>query len=338
MKKSFSTTGVLARLAFWLFLAAVVAITAVVMFSDSGKVLQLLGQINPGWLPLIIGSVLFNYLLRFIKWQFFLGQVGVKVPLKSNLWVFFSAFTMVLSPGKIGELVKSFLLRGRHAVPVAKTAPVVMAERVTDLLGLVILCLIGFSQFAFGGRTIFFAAALMVMSIIMITRPRLWQAIDRFFARFSALSRFRRPIMVIQSSTSDLFTLKSLFFTVPLSAISWAGEGLALYLIFRALNVDLPMLLLISVFAHAFSSIVGALSFLPGGLLVTEGALGMFFIYVNVADAQAVSATFLIRAVTLWFAVILGTAVFLLGHTRDDLAALAMIGDNSSQEASDHEK
>lgn len=325
MKKSFSTSSILTRLAFWLFLAVVVAVTATAMFSDFGRVVALFKTIEISWLPLIIASVLFNYLLRFGKWCFFLRIVEVRIPLRENLWVFFSAFTMVLSPGKIGELVKSFLLKARFNIAASKTAPVVMAERLTDLLGLMTLCFIGFTQFAFGGKTLLVVGLLLLAIIVLLTREKFWAMIDHLLARFKGLSRFRRPVKVIQESTRDLFSFKSLFIATLLSAVSWAGEGLALYLIFRAMNVEIPSLLLLSVFAHAFSSIVGALSFLPGGLLVTEGAMGMFFVYATIPDAQAISATFLIRAVTLWFAVILGTVVFLLGHTREDLAALQIV-------------
>lgn len=320
------------RLGFWLFIASVAAITAVAIFSDYDRVLNLLKAIEPGYLPLIMAAVLFNYLLRFGKWCYFLSIIQVRIPWRTNLWVFFSSFTMVLSPGKIGELVKSFLLRGRFNIPVAKTGPVVIAERLTDLLGLIVLCLIGFSQFAFGGSTIFMVAALILLLIISFTRPAFWQLVAKVLNRFERLAKLKKPVKTIEESTRDLLSLRALLFTTPLSALSWAGEGVALYLIFQALQVELPGLLMIAIFAHAFSSIVGALSFLPGGLLVTEGTLGMFFVFVKIADAQALSATFLIRAVTLWFAVILGTLVFLFGHRREDLAALQLIGTSEVEE------
>lgn len=88
------------------------------------------------------------------------------------------------------------------------------------------------------------------------------------------------------------------------------------------MGLELQNLLAVSLFAHAFSSIAGAISFLPGGLLVAEGSMGAFFVYAKVPDATAVSAIFLIRAVTLWFAVILGTVVFMLGYNQSDLQAL----------------
>ncbi len=322
MKKEISLTPILFRLGIWLSLAAVLFVTAAAMFSDYRRVIELIGSVSPGWLGLIISSVLFNYALRFAKWKFFLGILGVKVPLKLNLWVFFSAFTMVLSPAKLGELVKSLLLKTRMGIPVATTAPIVMAERLTDLIGLLILCAIGFSRFTFGGHTLIVAATVLGVGILLVTRPGFWQAVDRLLSMHHRLIRFRNTARMIADSSRTLLTLKSLMISVPLSTVSWAGEGVALYLIFRAMGLEIDNLLAIAVFAHAFGSIAGALSFLPGGLLVTEGAMGMFFVFVSIPDAMAVSATFLIRALTLWFAVILGTMVFVAGHRRSDLQVL----------------
>jgi uncharacterized protein (TIRG00374 family) len=327
--KAFSINMIMWRLALWLGVALILFITAAAILTDYHKVISLLGTISPGYLLAIIASVLFNYALRFIKWNYFLGIVGVSVPFKLNLWIFFSAFTMVLSPAKIGELVKSFLLKSRLGIAVGRTAPVVVAERLTDLLGLLILCAIGFSQFAFGGKTLALLAVIMTGGILALTRPSFWRILDHLLSGKAKLNKIRESIKAMQQSTRDLLSLKSLAVTVPISALSWGGEGFALYLIFKSMGLQLASLLPISLFAHAFSSIAGAVSFLPGGLLVAEGTMGAFFVYVGVPDAAAVSATFLIRAVTLWFAVILGTIVFMLGYNQSDLQALQRDNDNS---------
>ena len=189
----------------------------------------------------------------------------------------------------------------------------------------------GSSHFAFGGGTILTASLLIGCGVLLMTRPAFWHWIDRaLIQRFARLQRFRPSLRVLEESTGNLLSLTALGLMVPMSALSWAGEGLALYFIFGALGVDRPELLGISLFAHAFSSILGALSFIPGGLFVTEGTLGMFFVYVGIAREQAVSATLLIRAVTLWFAVILGTIVFLFGRRPDDLPAFTARGGGRS--------
>lgn len=308
------------NMAFWLVMVLLGFVTVTALFADLDKVQNLLLAVPPSYMVIMLCAVLFNYVLRFGKWCLFLRQLDLHVPWRDNVWVFFSAFTMVLSPAKLGEVVKSLFLKGRFGYPVARTAPIVMAERVTDLLGLLILTGYGWSRFAYGGATLVIMGLLLLCGILLLSRKFFWSTLDRrVLARIPRLAGLRRPLQVIEESTVNLFSLRSLALTVPLSALSWAGEGFALYIIFLSLQVDLPELLGISLFGHAFSSIVGALSFLPGGLLVTEGTLGAFFLYVGIGKDAAISATLLIRAVTLWFAVLLGTVVFLLGRRQQDL-------------------
>ena len=317
------SSPVFQRLGILLFVALIIWVTATALLADLSRVGALLLNLTPSWIAAIITSVLFNYALRFLKWTYFLRCLNLVISWRDSLWIFFSAFTMVLSPGKLGELMKALLIKSRYGIPAARTAPIVMAERLTDLLGLILLAGIGFSRFTYGGMTLEIVTVLVVGGTLLITRPRFWEYLDRhFLARFPRFSRIRGSLKIVEESTTNLLSLKSLVITVPLSAISWAGEGVALYFIFQALQVTRPDLLGISLFAHAFSSIVGAVSFLPGGLLVTEGTLGGFFILAGIGRDQAVSATILIRAVTLWFAVSLGTLVFLSGRRPGELVSM----------------
>lgn len=314
--------ALLLRLLLVAFVVGTLLLTGSALFVDLHDVGRRLAAFTPATLLAMVAAVLANYLLRFVKWQYFLGRVGVTVPTGSSLIVFVSAFTMVLSPGKLGELMKAWLLRARFGIPLARTAPVVMAERITDLLGLIVLAAVGASRFAYGGATLAASLLLVVGGVVLITRPGFYRwCEDRLLADRPRLQRLRAPLRMLQDATVTLLSPASLLVTIPLSAVSWAGEGVALWLIFRALAVPVPDLLLVALFAHAFSSIVGALSFIPGGLFVTEGTLGVFFVMVGIGSGDAVTATLLIRAVTLWFAVVLGTFVFLVSGAAGWLTA-----------------
>lgn len=313
----------LLRLLLFIFLMAVFFGTGMTLFADFKNVKSLLGGISSKWFAAIILSVLFNYALRFFKWSFFLRLLNLKVPLFTSLWIFLSGFTMVLSPGKVGEVVKSFLLKSRFGFPLAQTAPIVAAERITDLLGLFSLAICGYGSFGYGGPTLGITGVIILGGVIFITRPSFWEILDKkVFSKIPVLLRFQPTLIMLKESTRNLLTIKSLSWMIPLSALSWGGEGLALYFIFCSFNIDVSSMLGIAIFAQSFSSIVGALSFVPGGLLVTEGTLGMFFIYSGIGKDFAVSATLLIRVVTLWFAVILGTVVFFSGCRGADLECL----------------
>ena len=57
---------------------------------------------------------------------------------------------MTVTPGKVGEWLKSYLLKEVHGTPVTRSAPILLAERLTDSLALLIIC--GFGVVAFGQR------------------------------------------------------------------------------------------------------------------------------------------------------------------------------------------
>lgn len=304
----------------WAIVAVCILAGLSVLLTDLGRVTTALAAFPCRLIPMILTCVSLNYLLRFVKWEYFLRRLGVRIALRDSLWVFFSSFVMVLSPGKLGEVVKSLLLRNRYGIPVSRTAPIVLAERLTDLLGLMILAAFGFSRFAWGGKTLAACGTLLCGGLVAATRPAFWRLLDKIAGRLApGRPKLRTTIRALEESTRTLLTLPALLATVPLSAFSWAWEGAALYLIFGGLGVARPELFGLSVFAHAFGSITGALSFLPGGLLVTEGTLSLFFVSAGIAGDASVTATLLIRAVTLWFAILLGLCVFVAGARADDL-------------------
>ena len=90
-----------------------------------------------------LGLALTNYALRYVRWTLYLRHRGLSVPPRTSVLVFVSGFALSVTPGKIGELIKSYLLRAILAIPIARSAPLVVAERVTDLIALLLLGLLG---------------------------------------------------------------------------------------------------------------------------------------------------------------------------------------------------
>jgi uncharacterized protein (TIRG00374 family) len=95
-----------------------------------------------------------------------------------------------------------------------------------------------------------------------------------------------------------------------LSVISWGFECLGYFIILNNFNIELSLMW--ASFAYAFATIVGAVSMLPGGLGVTEGSLSYLVITQGYEKDIAIASTFIIRVVTLWFAVLVGIVSVLL--------------------------
>ncbi len=71
-------------------------------------------------------------------------------------------------------------------------------------------------------------------------------------------------------------------------------------------------------FLFAVTTIAGAVSFLPGGLGVTEGGMigGLAWMGMLEDEASASAAAYLIRLVTLWFGVGLGIVSLAIFRVR----------------------
>lgn len=99
---------------------------------------------------------------------------------------------------------------------------------------------------------------------------------------------------------------------VGLGTVSWLGEGVGFYWVLRGLGLPGGSeLLSLAVFILSFSTVVGAVSALPGGLGAAEVSIaGMLALLGGLPAETAAAATLLIRFATLWFGVALGLGVW----------------------------
>jgi len=93
-----------------------------------------------------------------------------------------------------------------------------------------------------------------------------------------------------------------------ISLVAWFFECFAFYLILS--RFDMAMSLNSASFIYAFSTIVGSIMLLPGGLGGTEGTMTYLLIKSGLVKEISVTATMLIRLITLWFAVAVGIISF----------------------------
>lgn len=278
-------------------------VVAVSGYSDIAASLQAFGWSSFAG-ALALASL--NYGLRFLKWQFYLRRLKISgVSVVDSALIFLSGFVLTVTPGKVGEVFKSAVLAQTHGVPLERTAPIVIAERLTDVIAIVLLVAIGCVGFA-GGYFWALAGAVAVGALlfaIIAPGPAVW-----FFAWLAQSSRGARLLPKLRAAHESLLVLtsgSSLVWPVCLSVVGWGLEGLALHGILLGFSVSpaLPA----SLFFYSTSTLAGALVPVPGGLGVTESIL--LEQLVNVAEVPLAAATasmLLIRFATLWWAVAVG--------------------------------
>jgi glycosyltransferase 2 family protein len=261
-------------------------------------------------LPLIVAAVAVNWGLRFAKWHFYLGCLDVPLPWCASLRVFLAGFTMAISPGKLGEVLKAVLVRDLIGTPATLIASVVMAERLTDVAGLLALGALGVTALPRGPVLLGAITLGLVAAVGALRTPAVGRQARRLLP-----GRLVEPVRIFVQSGRALLGTRALAVACVLSVISWFFECLAFSLILDGLGIRLP--LRATTFVYAFAQLAGAVSMLPGGLGVAEGSLTGLLAGLGVALPEAAAGTLLVRAVTLWLAVALGVVTLLFGFSRD---------------------
>jgi uncharacterized protein (TIRG00374 family) len=299
----------------WLAIAAVIAIAAFSAIGDIRHVGDRLADF--AWSAFAAALALANYVLRFARWQLYLSRQGVRVPTGSSALVFGSGLSLSITPGKLGELVKAFLLRELHDVPVTLTAPIVVAERVTDLIALVVLAVVGVAAYGLAPAFVAVAASLVAVGLVLLAWTRPTRALIDFVTAPARMRRLREPLHETLGHLATLCRPLTLVAATAIAVPAWGCECLGFALIcnaFPGVHIELGLAAAI----YAGTTIAGALSFLPGGLGVTEGAMTLALIdgAAHMDRATAVDATLLTRLATLWFAVVLGVVFLAVARRR----------------------
>jgi glycosyltransferase 2 family protein len=301
----------------WSVIIAVVLIAALIALGDVRLLADRLGGFQWSAFAAALGLALANYVIRFVRWQLYLRHQAVRVPRDTSALVFGAGLSLSITPAKVGELLKSYLLRELHDVPATRTAPIVVAERVTDLLALLLLAVAGVALYGIDTTLVVVAAGLVTVGLVLLAWPRPMRALLDLVTRPAVAHRFRAPLHDMYGHLAALCRPRSLVVAVALAMPAWACEGVGFALIVRAFpgaHVDLGLAMVI----YAATTIAGALSFLPGGLGVTEGAMTLWLVRgaAGLDRSTALDATLLTRLATLWFAVLLGLVCLALVRRR----------------------
>lgn len=287
---------------------AVVTYSVLIIYGDIEKIKTSLCLFNYHLMLIALLLAGANYMLRFIKWNFYLKSLNINLPVFESLLTFLSGLTVSITPAKVGEFIKSLLMKETRNIPIAKTAPIVVAERLTDLIAILILSLIGSFSYRYGFIFLIVSSIFVLLIIVIIT---LRNYVEKFILKLSFISFIRKiqpKILESYRSTYLLAKWDRLLFPTILSIAAWLAECVAFFIIANGFNTG-KIDILPSIFIYSFSTAAGALAMMPGGIGVTEGGLtGLLQLFKNgnYSPAVATSITILTRGATLWFAVIVG--------------------------------
>jgi uncharacterized protein (TIRG00374 family) len=277
---------------------------AAVIWAGRTEVMAALRLLSANMLLGLLGLSLLNYGLRFVRWHYFIRSLGGRIAITHDLRIYIAGIALTTTPGKAGEMARTVWLRP-YGVPAPISIASFLAERIQDVLAIVLLASLAVTPLKGGAWVLLGGVALVVVALMVVHVPRIPRAMLRFMTnRHGKMQALAAHTMETLRLTRGCFTPARFASGFTIGLCAWAAEGLVLYALMLALGHPLPPTRALGIFA--FSTLAGALSFLPGGLGGTEATMIVFLRLLAIPLPIAVSATLLIQLITLWFAVLLG--------------------------------
>jgi uncharacterized protein (TIRG00374 family) len=300
------------NLVFFLALSVVIY-SILIAIGDYSKISEQFETLNLLVIPVIMFLAWVDDFIRFLKWDYFLKKIKLKVRKKLSFLIFFSGLTMSITPGKVGEVLKSYLLKKTSGIKMRRSIMVVVFERLTDVLGLSILALIGAFSFINSTYFVFLVGFLMFaifFVIVLLSSKRFFLKFSKILKKIPVVKRYMRYIGDIYKNSRQLLSPKVLTISTLMSVVSWFFECLAFYILLQALGAPLPLLAVTFIFS--FSSIFGSILFVPGGLGVAEGSFVGLLLLSGLTIELATLSTILIRLFTLFWGILIGLICLLI--------------------------
>ena len=275
-----------------------------VLFSDVSLLIEQLENIEIQFIIMGVFVVFVGLVIRALRWHLMITRLNVKINLKSTLLIYFSGTAFGLSPGRLGEVVKSHYLKRFVNTPITVSAPTIIVERFLDVFAIL---LIAFFAFLFSGihhESVIFGFSALFISLFLIYQKKF---LIRILTRIESIPFLGKISKNLISSIDIIFVLtqpKILGKTLSLSIISWVIEASVVYFVLKAFGISLSIIT--TQFIYVISSLIGSISFLPGGIGTTEGGLlGLLFLQ-DISYDDALGPVLVIRLIALWMTILFG--------------------------------
>ena len=287
-------------------IVAAVAIYAIFLFiSDYQKISDVVIDFRIEYLIPILSLVTVSWIRLILMWHLLLKKNGINIPFRKNIVIWLSGSALSLTAGQIGELIKSQLIKTLYDIPRTKTAPVVLVEKFYSLTGAIIAGIIGIIILGMDFNLVLFSIAILsIIFLLIYYRPVLQYGLKRI-TKFKFFSKYSDNITdsyeILRNSTGS--GISSI--CIALAICYWIIISLSVYVTLLAFGIEgVSFLKTISIYTS--SVIIGVITFIPGGLGITESSLVGLFTLEGINVSIALILSVVIRLTTLWYSVSIG--------------------------------
>ncbi len=273
--------------------------------SDINTVYDKISDFKIEFFPIILLLVTSNWFVLFFRWHLLLRNAKIFIPVKDSFLILASGFALTIIPGKVGELVKSQLLKTKFGIARSKTVPIVILEQFYTAIGIIMLSFFGIWYFELGIYVLGIFTAALVFVFVLLSSRKAFNKIVSLLEKRRFTSKFVEPLSSSYDAIKNGIRGPITLYACGLSMLFWLLEAISVYFILLAFGVEVIGFLAI-ISTYTTSIMLGILSFLPIGVGVVEGTLTSFFTIHGIDVSLALTIVIVIRLFTRWYGVSFG--------------------------------
>jgi len=296
-----------------LIVSGVIALYAILMFTSDIKLIsEKLQNFQLEYVFIIIPIVTFSFFIRGFRWMLFLKYLKINIGIKNSFGIYFAGMAFGVTPAKVGELIKSQILKNKYSIAISKTAPIIFVERYYDLFGIAI---ISFVVLLFLNFETWIVLILLVVSILLLgiaQQKSISLKILNSFSKIPFFNKYVNNLITGYETIHVLLSPKIFIKSILLSKSAWIVESVGVFFIFQAFGSSLDFSNILFIFTS--STLLGGISLLPAGIGVTEGGMLAQLLLRDIDYSFALCLVLTIRLFTLWMSVIIGFISLKFNH------------------------
>ncbi len=306
----------------------IIAIIALVIFAQKININPklTLAAMRNAKIYFVLAAFIIYYLsfpIRTFRWRMLLENVGyteengIHLP---KFWklleiIYVSWFANVIVPAKLGDLYRAYLLRREAGLPASRTYGTVLAERLLDLIVLLLLFIPSViislhenlpPQLVLGLKLTMMLVVVGILGLFML----------RMFPTQIGMvvpKRFRGYYNQFQEGTLGSF--RRIPTLTGLTVGVWACEALRFFFIALALNLisgSFIHVMSASLFIALGEALLTAVPFTGGGIGLVEGGMLAMISLFTPNTSLALAAIVIDRAISLFSVLVIGFFVFMI--------------------------
>lgn len=294
----------------------VVVYAIIISLSDTKLLLTKFSTANIEFLLLALSFFSLGYFMRSFRWIAMLRFMEIKIPVLKNIIIYFTGYTFALTPGKVGEGIRSKYLKDDYGISIARSLPTVLAERYYDVIGVlaIIFITVGLTQ---ARSFIVYAGIALLVFFYFSVRKKIALRILSPLNRIKRLQAIQHNLIELVEVLETLLKPKIFIQCSFLTIVSWAMEAIGASFVFKSFHLKFDILT--GAFDYVTTSLVGAATLLPGGVGGTEASLISLLLLQGHKYDDILGSVLMIRFFALWYVIIIGivfTSIYKMNQRR----------------------